>query len=163
MPGQLVVEPASLCFGDLVVGVGPADLIRPLHLVGLDDQRTDLRLAVHSRRERDNKVGAVFAIRLQQTLPRRAGKLSGRAFGEERSVLALLLDVVGQADLLTPAFGPPGRTTFHQIQVEIYRNTYGLRARGMEKTGFFGMVIGAAFRKLYSRSGREEYNRRVPW
>ena len=98
MPGQLIVEPASLCFGDLVVGVGPTDLIRPLHLVGLDDQRTDLRLAVHSRRERDNKIGAVFAIRLQQTLPRRAGELSGRAFGEERSVLALLLDVVGQAE-----------------------------------------------------------------
>lgn len=59
---ELVVKSATLCLRNLVVRVGAANLISPLHLVGLDDQSSDLGLSIHSGQERHNKVGAFFSV-----------------------------------------------------------------------------------------------------
>lgn len=98
MPGQLVVQATALCLRDLVVRVGTTDLVSPLHLIRLDNECANLRLAVDGRSERDNKVSSIFTIRLQKTILWLAGELSCGAFSEEGGELALLLDVVGESE-----------------------------------------------------------------
>ena len=97
--GQLVVEsPAALDGWDLVLRVRASDLIRPLHLFGLDHESAYLLLTVLSRSERDDEVGAFLAVGLQLALLGVHSELLSRVSSEMRRELSILLHVVGEAE-----------------------------------------------------------------
>jgi len=65
---QAVVNATALGFRDLILRVRAADLVRPLHLLGLNHHAADLSLTVLGRSERNNEVGSFLAIRFEEAV-----------------------------------------------------------------------------------------------
>lgn len=95
---QLVVQSATSCLGDLVVGVRPSDFVCPLHLISLDHEGSNFGFSIHSWCERDHEVGSILAIGLELPLSWCDLEFSGTSFGEAGNELSVLLHVVRQSE-----------------------------------------------------------------
>jgi hypothetical protein len=94
----LVLQTATLSFRDFVVRVGTSDLVSPLHLISLDDQRADFRLSINCRQERNNEVSSILSIGLKLALFRLDTELSSGTFSKERLEGRVLLDMVSESE-----------------------------------------------------------------